>query len=188
MPRSAIVARGRVVTETKRKFCERARTTFEASVGRISGGLDAMLSTHAAKGRLQSGATVIAAIGIYEEHSKEALAQVLAETAKLIEYRGRKWSTAMEGISEALEAHIQLAPEILKNPLRIANRQEHQSITDAFNERLGACAGRLRNQLLEFRDGWTSPIPKHWKDRNPIWYAVGLLVLGAVVGWLVGKA
>src|SRR5688572_29052558 len=92
--------------QVKATFRNRAHATFASSVERMTGAIDAMLADHSARGRLQSGATIIAALRIYEEHSQEALGQALSEAGKLIEHHGRAWAASMDGIEEALEDHL----------------------------------------------------------------------------------
>jgi hypothetical protein len=143
---------------------------------------DAMVSQHAAAGRLQSGATIRAALRIFEESTGRALARSLSEAAKLIEHRGRSWSSAMQGIEQALEDHLKSAPERLSKARRLADRQNSPSVTRAIDDHFAEIDARLRSQLAEFRDGWTSPIPKQWKDRHPVLFAGAIASFGALIG------
>jgi hypothetical protein len=144
--------------------------------------INAMLADHTATGRLQSGATIKAAIRIYEDHTGKILCEILNEVAKVVEGRGREWRRALDGVSVALDGQIDKARELLVSPLRLADRLKTPSLQSAVDSRLGDAATRLRAQLADFRDGWTAPMPKPWKDRRPLAYAVLLLVIGALIG------
>lgn len=154
---------------------------FARSVEKMDAAIDAMLADHSAKGRLQSGATIKAALRIFEDESASALDAVLLEAANLIEHHGRKWSAAMAGIGDALVAHVMGAREMLSKPLRLADRQGSESIARAVDESLQGARERLERRLSDFRDGWTAPRPKFWKDRHPQLFQVILLIVGAAV-------
>lgn len=165
----------------QRKFQARTQTAFARAVDDMDAAINTMMADHSAKGRLQSGATIIRALEIYEMHSRQALEQTLGEAAKLIEHRGRKWSAAMDGIAEALEHQLSQAQEYLAKARRVADRENSPSISPAIDEHLAGIALRLRGQLADFRDGWTAPVPKLWKDRHPLIFQFALLIFGAAV-------
>jgi hypothetical protein len=141
-----------------------------------------MTGEHNAAGRLKSGATAIVAVGIFEEHSGSALDQTLSEAAKIIEHRGWKWKAAMNGIDEALQDHLRRTREQIERPLSHAGIDRSPSAAAAVDRRIAAAGARLAFKLAEFRDGWTAPAPKLWKDRQPLAYAVLMLIIGAMVG------
>lgn len=170
------------MSEVRAKYRERAWTAFERAVARMQGEFDPMLPEFAAKGRLGSGATIKAAIRVFEQRSAEALDGTLAEAAKLIEHRGRKWAAAMAGIVDALDQHLARAGDALKYPLQAGNRDGSEAAALRADELVSEAGTRLNTRLSDFRDGWTAPTPKLWKDRHPVWYALFLLVIGAVVG------
>jgi hypothetical protein len=149
-----------------------------------------MLSKFAAKGRSGSGATIRAAVQIFEERTSGALDTVLAEAAKLIEHRGKAWTAAMAGIGDALQQHLSRAREVVSGPIRVGNRggSPDDAASQATDGLISDARERLTERLADFRDGWTAPVPKHWKDRHPFWYAVGLLVIGAIIGAIAKTA
>ena len=167
------------------KFRLRAESAFRRSAEEMDTLMCAMLGGHSAKGRLQSGATIKAALEIFEEHSKRALDQTLSEAGKLIEHRRRNWASAMNGIGEALADHLSRAREYLEKPRQLADSGKSPSVTQAIDERLAGINDRLQSRLSEFREGWTAPVPKLWKDRHPLPYQIILLVIGAVVALAV---
>ena len=169
----------------KTKFRLRAQSAFDRSRVSMDGKIEEMMGDHAAKGRLQSGATVKAAVRIFEDHSNRALRQTLDEAAKLIEHRGRAWTDAMDGMSEALDSHLAKAPEHLAKAVHVADHANTPSVAQAFDELLLELGTRLRGQIAEFRQGWTAPLAKKWQERHPLMYAVALLLIGAAVGLAV---
>ena len=176
------------MSRTKAKFQLRAQSTFARSVKETGTAIDAMIADHAAKGCLQSGATIKVALKLFEEHSSRALDQALAETAKLIEHRQSRWTAAMDGIREALDAHLAAAPSHLTKARRLADSNNSPSVTGAIETRLSALHGRLHAQLAEFRDGWTAPAPKPWRDRHPLFVKIALLVIAALIALALSYA
>jgi hypothetical protein len=91
----------------------------------------------------------------------------------------------MAGIGDALKENSQLRTRLLQRPLELADRPGSRAARDAADQEMGRLAGRLRAQLEEYRDGWTAPVPKPWKDRQPLAYAILLLAAGAAIGQIV---
>jgi hypothetical protein len=167
---------------TTTKFRTRAAARFERGLHELQNALEKMTGEHNAAGRLQSGATAVVAVGIFEEHSASALDQTLSEAAKIIEHRGWEWKAAMNGIEKALQDHLRRTREHIKRPLSHAGIDRSPSAAAAVDQRIAATSARLAFKLAEFRDGWTAPAPKLWKDRQPLAYAVLMLIIGAMVG------
>jgi hypothetical protein len=167
------------------RFYRRAVTTFERGDGALQEAITGMLADHSAKGRLGSGSTAIAARRIFEEHTSRALDQVLGEAAKLIEHRGRDWQLAMSGIGSALHDRLTQAPEKLSRAVKLSGARDSKSALSALDRELSQMRQRLVTRFVDFRDGWTAPVAKPWPDRHRVLYAVGLLLLGAIVGTLV---
>lgn len=161
-------------------FHKRARLLFENARSEVASDCDAMHASHSAKGLLQSGATAKAAIRIYQARMDAALKQILAEAAKVIDHRGRSWRKAMKAISEVLSEEANLATEAVAKSLKLAGAETgdaRKTVDDLLEE----VARSLKLSVDEFSEGWTAPIPKRWIERNPIAYAVLLLVAGALI-------
>jgi hypothetical protein len=163
------------------RFRDRASALFRAREREFQSELNTLVTGQASKGLLQSGGTIRAALRIFEQGSSRALEQVTSEVAKQIEHRGQRWRSALSGVEASLDAHLSRAKQILTWPVALANSADSDSTREAVDENLERIAEKLRQQLQEFRDGWTSPRPAKWKDRNPIWYAVGMALAGAVI-------
>ena len=170
---------------TKAKFRTRAASRFDRGLHELKNALEKMTGEHNAAGRLQSGATAVVAVGIFEEHSGSTLDQTLLEAAKLIEHRGWRWKAAMIGIDKALQDHLRRTRDHIEHPLSHACVEGSPSASAMVDQRIAAMSARLAFKFAEFRDGWTAPPPKLWKDRNPFLYGVALLVAGALIGALV---
>ncbi len=169
-----------------RNFEQRARDIFSRSNGQLENAIKSMLATHSAKGLLGSGATAKNAIALYESHSSDALNHIMHEQAKLITHRGRDWNSASAQIEVALEEQISASLQLLGGAFKVAGIERKSGASREVERLLDEVAGRLRMQLSDFRDGWTAPVPENFSQRNPIFYAIILLALGALVGELFG--
>lgn len=161
-------------------FKNRAKAEFQRSLMEMDEAIHAVVADHAAKGQLQSGATIKKALRAFEECSSKALDQVLNEAAKLIQHRGRKWQAATNQIRAALDEHLVAAPEHLSVAKRLAGA-DAGAAAEAVDERLTAIGGRLRYQLDEFADGWTAPVGKTWNERHPVLLRIAMLIIGSVL-------
>lgn len=142
---------------------------------------------HSAKGLLGSGATAKRAVNAFDTRSKESLRQVLGEVANRVDHRGRQWRREMAEVEKALEEHILSAPELLANSFRLA-RLTSADGRDAANKLIEWSAQDLRKELVAFKDGWTSPRSRPWRERHATSYAVLLILIGAAVSQLVTLA
>ena len=136
---------------------------------------------HAAQGLLASGATAKRAIQAFETRSTHALRQVLGEVAVRIDHRGRAWQREMGAVEKALEEHIESAPDLLKDSFRLA-RLSAPSERDAVSKLIRCSATTLRKEFVAFRDGWTAPRARPWRERQAEWYAISLILVGAIIG------
>jgi hypothetical protein len=172
------------ITSTRVRFNRRARLVLGQGTREADAAIDALVAQNAAKGALQSGATLKASMRIIEERSTDALDQALSEASKLIEHRGRKWRRAIAGIRDGLDAHDADRTMLMQKPLNLADRAGSPSARNAVDREMGAITSRLRQRLADYSEGWTAPLPKPWKDRRPLIYAILLLLLGAAGGLL----
>lgn len=165
------------ITARANSLFERARNDTAIDIRRI-------LAENSAKGLLRSGATAKQAVAAYGKNTSTALAQLLDEVAKRINHRGRDWNKAMGEIGLALDAQFDLAGTTIEPALMVAGASDG-SARRAVDDMIATVANDLREQLTEFDQGWTSPNPMKWTDRQPVLYATALLLAGAVAGELV---
>lgn len=168
----------------KERFYGRAQTVFARHTDSLKIPIEAMIAEHASRGILVSGSTIVRSIEMFEEDSREALTSILSEAAKIIEHRGRDWNASMDGIAEALNAHLSNARTPLARPIQIVSQIEVLNISGEVDQLLTQVRARLQQNLDDFRDGWTAPVPKLWKDRHPTIYAGIFLLVGGVIGAL----
>lgn len=140
-----------------------------------------------AAGRLQSGETAKRAIDAFARRSLDALKQVHQEVANKVEHRGRKWRAAMSDVQRALEEHFARAPEVLEPTLRLANAERGEARA-AVDQVIGWAKSDQIKEHKAFADGWTAPRPKRWQERNPIVYAVLMIMVGAAIGQAASPA
>ena len=165
----------------------RATEVFAAQRDAAKGELKAMHARHAAKGLLQSGATAKEGIRIAEEASAAALDQLHAEVAKILEQRGRRWTRAMTTIETALDSFTGTWREWLDPTFRLARAQDGAAGA-AVAERLGAAAVTVQRRHAAFRDGWTAPRGKPWRERHPVLWGAAVALAGALLGQAVPAA
>lgn len=158
----------------------RAVDVFTDAANLIVADCNAIAADHSAKGLLASGATAKRAVSAFETRSMEALTKVLSEVANRIDHRGRRWRREMAEVERALDEHIQSAPELLDHPFQLAKLSE--SGRQAALQLVDWSAHALRKEFGAFRDGWTSPRSRPWRERNAAWYALLLIIAGAIVG------
>lgn len=171
----------------KVEFAARSQAVFAECRDRVRADLSAMLAKHSATGMLRSGATAREAVRIYERVSLEGLTQLLDEIAKRIEHRGRAWNRATETVSLALAEHMNEAHASLEGALRVAGAVEGNAAARAVNDLLEEARDRLQQRIIDFRDGWTSPVPKPWKERHPYLDRLVFLAIGALITASLGS-
>lgn len=160
---------------------DRATAIFVQGGERTVADCKAMHAEHSAKGLLKSGATLKRAVRIYCENSGAALKQILGEVADQVEHRGRAWKAAMVEVEDALEAHAANAPALLEASFKMATVPGDAAHKAAMGL-VDRCVADLHSQLAGFKDGWTAPRPKSWKERHPMAWDMGLATFSAIAG------
>lgn len=159
----------------------RAVDVLASARAAIQRGCNAMHAEHSAKGLLQSGATVKAAVRIFRDRTADALHQIFDEIGTQVDHRGRAWSKATAAVSATFEDHMRQAPDVLAASFRLAappgpsGHKAAQALIDEVRK-------DLDTEIRAFRDGWTAPKPKRWNDRHPAIYALLLLIAGSLIG------
>lgn len=163
-------------------FGARATHLFAEARRKVEHDCRGMHADHSARGLLASGNTIIRAVEIFGTRSGEALDQSLVEIAARIDHRGRRWSAAMAQVGEALDDQIAAAPALLESSFKLAGADIRTGAERAGLGKIDEAGAELRHRLASFRDGWTSPAGKPWRERHATVYAVLLLLCGAVAG------
>ena len=159
----------------------RAVDLFTSAANRTLNDCRAILAEQSANGALRSGNTAKRAVDAFAVRTSEALDQILDEVARRVEHRGRRWRKEMGEVRRALNEHLASAPEVLETAFKAAGADQG-SKNDALMSLLERDAAELRKRHAAFRDGWTAPLGKRWQERHPVWYALALVIFGAVVG------
>ena len=166
------------------KFAARQSELFNRQRGPMTSARGEMYGEHSRLGRLQSGATVVATLGILEQQSFTALEVGLGEVAKMIEHRGRDWRLALSGVEDALESHMLWGRSFVGDARRLSS-PESSSLDATIASRLEDVAAQLRTTIGDHRAGFAAPPAKPFKDRRPLVFAALLLLIGALLGQLV---
>lgn len=159
----------------------RAVDIFTDAANQIVTDCKQIAAEHSAKGLLGSGSTAKRSVAAFEVRSRESLKQILGEVANVVDHRGRRWRREMAEIDRALEEHIRSAPGLLADNFRLA-RLRSAGAQEAANQLVEWSAQDLRKDFLAFRDGWTSPRSRPWRERYAAVYAIILILIGALVG------
>lgn len=159
---------------------QRAAVVFGRAHQSVLSDAKAMHAEHSAKGLLGSGATIKRAVRIFEERSREALTQIHSDVANVIEHRGRRWTAAMADIERQLETDVSGARALLATSFTLAGANEGAA-NEAGLKLINEAGDRLRAEHAAFRDGWTAPPGKPWRERHALLYALLLLVAGGAV-------
>lgn len=84
----------------------RADRLFEVANAFTQGDAKAIVAEHAAKGLLQSGATIERIVKAFAERSCVALDESLASVSGRVDHRGKMWRSMMALIDEAIDRHM----------------------------------------------------------------------------------
>jgi len=164
----------------------RAVDVFTDAANRIIGDCKEIAADHTVKGILQSGATARRTVAAFDTRSKEGLHQVLREVANRVDHRGRRWRKEMAEVEKALNEHILLAPELLGNSFRLVGTSAGDG-RNAADQLIEWSAQEQRKEFAAFRDGWTSPRSRPWRERHATPYAIILILIGAAVSQLATR-
>jgi hypothetical protein len=163
---------------------QRARAVFDRHLELGREQLGALHASHASVGLLKSGKTIRKANNIIRSRLCDALDQVHDEVASSMDQRGRRWKRSMEQVGTALEIACALARVDLEKTWKLAGA-ERESIRREADELFAESNNFLRERHDAYRNGWTSPRGKPWRERHPnIWgtlAAVGGALLSLVI-------
>ena len=172
-----------------RDYAGRARQEFRRAAKIIADDdLNRIFADQAAKGRAQSGSTVIIAVGAFEDCSRTALQNLQTQFSSQLEGRGREWRCAMEALDSALADHIHEAPEILSQAIKVATGNlgpgpapTEGGVVTGFRDLVAKVAERLNEEQQAYHDLWTAPRGKTWIERNKFKYGIAAAVGGVVL-------
>lgn len=167
------------------RFLARAQEVLRQAEKKAEHELDAMMAEHAAAGRLQSGATAKRAVEIFFIALSAASNQILDEIARQIEARGKEWERALRSVRQAVEQSVARFQPTLDRCFQKCGVAGSPAALSAIGKTQEERKAELLRSVDAFTEGWTSPQPKPWHERNPKTYAATLVVLGAVAGQAV---
>ncbi|MCU0948341.1 MAG: hypothetical protein MUF47_08840 [Porphyrobacter sp.] len=159
-------------------FSDRADRLFETACEFARRDAKIILAEHSAKGLLRSGATVTRVVSAFEQRSYVALDEALASVSVRIDHRGCKWRKALGEIDAAIDRHMDRAPDLIGDYVQVALRKD-SPVLEAL---LAAIRSGMHQRLADYREGWTAPPGKPWRERYAVLYAVLLILAGALIG------
>lgn len=162
----------------------RADRLFEAATALCRDDSKAILAEHSAKGVLRSGGTIKRVTGAFAQRSIEALDEALSSISKRVDHRGRKWRGMVREVELAIDRHMDRAPDLLHQFTAVAGPRSDELVAPIIAE----IRSSLHQRLADYRDGWTAPLGKPWRERNAVVYALLLILAGALAGEVVRVA
>lgn len=144
----------------------------------------AIFARHAADGLLKSGKTIKVVVRALDDATLAAVTDALAGIAAVTDHAGTGRKYMLAELEEQLLKHHVYIRDAAREPItRIGLGSDFKHAVPLIE----AAAGRHREKIADFREGWTAPAGKPWKDRHPFAFAIILAVIGIAVGW-AGKA
>lgn len=162
----------------------RADRLFETAYAFSRDDAKTILAEHSATGLLRSGATIKRVTTAFAERSCKALDEALASVAARVDHRGSKWRKMLREVDLAIDDHMDLAPQFIYEFTSVAGPNTEKLVTPILDD----IRSSLHQRLADYRDGWTAPPGKPWRERNAVLYAVLLVLAGAVAGEVVKLA
>lgn len=156
----------------------RADRLFETARNASRKDAKIIMAEHSAKGLLRSGNTIVRVTAAFHERSRTALEEALRSVAVRVDHRGRKWRKMLEEIEAAIDRHMDLAHETIGDVAQVAGSKGDALLAPLLSE----IGSSLHLQLGDFREGWTAPPGKLWRERNAALYALLLVAAGAALG------
>ena len=169
------------VKSARRRAALRFNRLFEMASRNFDERMRAIVASQAAKGLLQSGATIRAAVRAASDVTNEAVIEALAGISRATEHVGRKRDAMLDALAEALEVHhvaIKAEVEAALGKVGLGNDVRHA------DPHFAAEAARHRELVEDFKEGWTAPAGKRWNERHPLLFAITTVIIGIGLGWV----
>ena len=144
----------------------------------------AIVARHAADGQLQPGKTIKVVVRALDDATLAAISDALAGIAAVTDHAGAKRKRLLNALTESLLAHHVL---ILEEARAQVKKLGLGSDFRPAIPPIWAARERHDEKITDFREGWTAPAGKPWKDRHPIIFALIVALIGIAVGW-AGKS
>jgi hypothetical protein len=114
-----------------------------------------------------------------DEPTVAALKELLDGIGAVTEHQGTKRKRLLEQLAVDLTNHHATARDIARQAIDRAGagRDYAQAVP-----LLEAIEEKHRAAINDFKEGWTAPEGKQWKDRHPILFALGIAIVSAILG------
>lgn len=167
------------MTRQERSATARHARLFREAERRLELQIKAITHRNAARGLLQSGATIKEIVRVLDESAVLAVTEALDGIAAITEHAGRQRKRLLEQLRTDLAAHHLAVREIAAKAIeRIGLGSDFPHALPLIEE----AELRHREKIIDFGEGWTAPAGKPWKERHPFFYDGLLLMIGAALG------
>lgn len=167
-----------------RKASERYRRLFSQAVRDFQARVRSIKHAQAARGALKSGATIKAIVRASSDATRNAIEEALRGVGSITDHNGRLRARMLDSLTDELAIHHQaIRDEAEREIAQVGLASDIQHAAPLF----GAERERHCELISDYREGWTAPAARPWKDRNPVTFAVLLAIISFAIGW-VGKS
>jgi hypothetical protein len=142
--------------------------------------LKTLYADHSAKGLLRSGATIKRAVAFYEVRMIEAVDQCCQAISIQHSKGGFLWRRRFHTLTHFLKVYFQSTDDAIDPAIKIAGKDGDSSAGKAGLALFRAAQGRLLLRVSDYAEGWTADNAKPWHEKNPVKWALLLLLIGAV--------
>ena len=114
-----------------------------------------------------------------EDSTAAAVSECLADIGKATEHPGRQRKAMLAKLEAALAIHLDWAETQAIE--RFTKMGMDRVITHA-QPLLAMARDRHFARIVDFREGWTAPPAKVWRERHPVYFGMGSALSGAILG------
>ena len=117
----------------------------------------------------------------FSEICEEMLNQILQEVGNKYDKKSDR-DKSLDILIQLLKIEFSSVP---KDICEMSQMKVDQYLVAAEQE-IASIKSVLEGRIVAFKGGWTSPKPQGWHNRHPIFYAIALLLIGAIFSSLAG--
>lgn len=158
---------------------------LEDADDKFAADLKALFAKNAAGGLLRSGSTIKNSVVRYEARMTEAVDLCCEAISTRHSKGGILWKCRFKQLRIFLDNHFRVRSGDIDPSIKIAGQAIDSSAARAGQALLQECRGRLIERVDDYANGWTASQAKPWHEKNPITWAMLLILAGAIAAPLV---
>lgn len=117
------------------------------------------------------------AMSAFEARALEVTQAMLGEIANAVRVRNKLWHRLHDYA-------LDLVPHFFADLHQEAEAMMYRGkgVSGIAERRAGLILAKMNAMITLHAAGWSAPEPEHWTQRNPVTYAIIMLLLGAIAG------